>query len=324
MAALASLGVATAAFAAPDQTGNALQLVKEISEAKRRAGAGPANPAMARSLEEAEIAIAHDIRSLLSLVNNGFLNYHQTGQSGKVNDQAGRLRVEGQLSGRRFDRAFAAGPENELLPKYGYLLFPGDANISLREYGDVFAILKNDVKKRATWTPRDSLDLNPTRSANELLQSGMVNTFSAFSGEIKPQGRYREAQIWGPVGADQIAEIVIPSKLQSLAEVEPYLPRIIEAVTQKGIPISVYDADDQDTMRAFRQRRRFAAGAYPDFKVVTEAEKTAAYRAQYGEDPPRPLYQDEYEEAAKAQIKKYIEPYLPAKTPCAKSFAKLR
>jgi hypothetical protein len=142
---------------------------------------------------------------------------YQTGHSAGMEDTQKRFQVESDLTGIKTEVAYNVSGnflENEYInpirPKYAFF---GDKNASGRlipaysDYGDVIAVLKNEVKKRSTWTQGDSLNLKYyfKKNINEFVHTFYDNT----ANNLVRFGNYYETQIWGPVTLNDVDHLLV-------------------------------------------------------------------------------------------------------------------
>jgi hypothetical protein len=135
-----------------------------------------------------------------AIARDCFLNQHQTGRSGGVFDPVRRAKREDVLAGLIVEKTYGAKKDNPahwLRPVYAYLKpgkarKPEDAGRLYKRYGNVFAVLKNYVKNRTTFTAGDSLMIQDADKEVRPLD---------FKTKDRPElGEYAdfwEAQIWG-------------------------------------------------------------------------------------------------------------------------------
>ncbi|MBK7891071.1 MAG: hypothetical protein IPJ84_09575 [Bdellovibrionales bacterium] len=117
----------------------------------------------------------------------------------------------------------------ELLPKYALQVFNsgkmGHYSLPL-QYGNVMFRFKPHVKKRSTWSARDSLGMSgievPLRT----------NSIRAHSG-AKCNG-YCEAQVWGDLDRADVASIVVPEGLAITDEMKRF-----------NVPVYTYKQDEK-------------------------------------------------------------------------------
>ena len=91
-------------------------------------------------------------------------------------------------------------------------------------YGDVFAKLKDEVKKRSTWTSGDSLGQADTP---ESIHTFFLKTSNVIS---VPDHSYFEAQIWGELCLEDVDYMLVGCH-------DPIDPERLEALRKTKIPI---------------------------------------------------------------------------------------
>lgn len=157
------------------------------------------------------------------IIAHGFLNQHQTGSSGGLVDGDRRSQIETSLIHESLEDTYSAGrtKQNEIRPKYAFLTFPKDSNGQQRghfsrQYGNMVAVMKDEVKMRSTFTAVDSVDGNMDASGNVAIGQVRAHTFFFRSTHVlakipdptrndgtDTEEDYWEAQIWGPVTVQQ-------------------------------------------------------------------------------------------------------------------------
>jgi hypothetical protein len=166
--------------------------------------------------------------SLPGIVKNGILNIHQTHKTGGANKKEKRALFEASMIGAIFEEKYDSSKDNEahyMRPKYTILDVSGvpyykNYHSNGLNYGRIVAVLKDNVKKRATWAPGDTLDFYvPTF------------TFKTEMREVFEAQGYFEAQVWGELDLRDIKEFWIPSDLK---------PNQVEKLISLGLPIFGY------------------------------------------------------------------------------------
>jgi hypothetical protein len=122
---------------------------------------------------------------------------------------------------------------SQLLPIYGYVETPSAPKVTTNAtdgYGVITAVLKPAVKRRATWTPHDSLFYNsPALTFDQPYTRGLK----------RAQGRrprdYLEAQIWGGVEITDIEKLLVPEKNPQ--------PSVLESLKRFEVPIYSYTVE---------------------------------------------------------------------------------
>lgn len=142
---------------------------------------------------------------LEAILQNGFLNLHQTRRTLGANLPNERAELENRLSGLTLEKKYSAAPKsalNLLRPKYAYVNFAVESEgLSPRlidQYGDILVVFDDEVKKRSLFSNGDSLEL----SSNDEGQGPIpAQTFynSRARTDFALRGPYYEAQIWGPL-----------------------------------------------------------------------------------------------------------------------------
>jgi hypothetical protein len=136
------------------------------------------------------------------IFKHGFLNQHQIpGHTNGWDNPQGRAQYEDTFLNVTIEKEYSTNSpmrlENLVRPKYSFLLslenFPSVRSTTIAQYGNSFAVFKDEVKKRSTWTSEDSLVLavkDRFAIQNFYLPMEKIPSF-------KGPG-YSEAQIWGP------------------------------------------------------------------------------------------------------------------------------
>jgi hypothetical protein len=154
--------------------------------------------------------------NLSSILSKGFLNQFQTSTSGGLLRPDKRVTAEKALGGVSlpFDPQ-VQNFVNELRPKYAYLFFEkpkvgiADNWIDAR-YGNTFVKLKDHLKRRSTFSNGDSLDIitGNLGSRSKVLFFWATFYYSVPNLQLDRESYY-EAQIWGPVKAEDIEYILV-------------------------------------------------------------------------------------------------------------------
>ena len=128
---------------------------------------------------------------------------------------------------------------NNIRPKYAFILnnntyhYP-KSRISF-EYGNVFAVFKENIKERSTFTIGDSAEFNLGKYAKTFSYNGKINHF------YNTDNNYWEAQIWGPLELEDVSYFLVNC---------PFTPKTNRANILKLIKsnIQVYTCDfDENT-----------------------------------------------------------------------------
>lgn len=157
--------------------------------------------------EESDIMMFVPSGVLEGIEQYGFQNQHVTRTTKGCNCREDRYAAEAELSGLMV----GYGPKaKEVLPKYsalsinkkGKLDGGGDAS----NYGDTIFMFKEDVKKRTTWTIKDSLATAPYRGSRVVNSLGFKDK---GDDPMKCEWLYCEAQIWGGLDLSDVDYVMI-------------------------------------------------------------------------------------------------------------------
>lgn len=263
-------------------------------------------------LKNSIIALNFEFQNLFPMLFDRIRNLHEDVIGWGDTDSEARLEVEQKISGRKFEAENLNTKDKLLLPKYAYLIAHGDS-VANHSYGGAFFILKDSVKKRATWTTADSLALRRV-TAEQAFADGTLNTFSHSNGDVNRRsltpGRgghphYMEVQIWGPLNANDIGELVLPSTIVVEDFLKPYFQRILAKVMAAKIPISLMLDNGGRTDDAILKRIKYASGQYPEALELIDAKE------HLRRNPP--LVPEYVDKALKARLDAANQSYLKNK-----------
>jgi hypothetical protein len=163
-----------------------------------------------------EIMMMVPKKHLASIAKYGFKNQHQTSGTGGCDCKSNRLATEM----RHVEMGLPyTNKTRELLPKYAMQVFKGEAmgQFSIaNEYGDTIIHFKPEVKKRATWSDRDSLAIHETLRTNQIRPKKDTGC-----------GFYCEAQIWGELDLTDVDYIAVPEGTEITAELKSLGKKIL-------------------------------------------------------------------------------------------------
>ena len=116
-----------------------------------------------------EVIMARKEETRLGIMSGGFKNLHQTGTSSGVQHIGARNNVESAMLYMSVDEYKAL--DDTLKPKYGSIQLPEnfavDSPLTIAKYGTDLYVFKEEVKKRTTFFPGDSLDHLTKLARNE-------------------------------------------------------------------------------------------------------------------------------------------------------------
>jgi hypothetical protein len=262
------------------QLSTATKLVKDLQE-KQIEMVGPPDEHMVSMLDKSYLLLGFEFRNLFSILDRGFLNQHN--RDTLPQDQffpEGRLKIESIISRVNWVNINETSNIDQqtlisILPKYAHAVFEGDQT-DIKHWGEVYAILKPEVKTRSTWTPFDSANLeeywNSTSIeavSERLLSNGFVNTFASVKrihiNTSVIARNYKEAQIWGSLTLSDVAYFVFPSKPLGAPEwFIPFQDLAVQKLLRSGIDVYVYDSTDNNRHRALENRSLITPDNYRD------------------------------------------------------------
>lgn len=179
---------------------------------------------------DSEIQLAFKDK-IFSLIRRGcFKNQHQTNTSNGGLDTKVRVEAENILGGIKIrSTKDPSHPENYVRPKYAYLvptkpMTEVNGNNYVPGYGNIFAVFKQDVKERTTFTPMDSLEM-PTRGY-------ALKGIRDYKKIRENKFYYWEAQVWGEVCLSDVSHFLV-----NCPDQEASSPKVIAEMKETGIPV---------------------------------------------------------------------------------------
>lgn len=193
-----------------------VQNIHERYEYSRQASEHPGEVAFDWA-RDSKVQMVFNPSLLAPILENGFLNQHQTGSSKGSYSPEYRARLEdlladqqiGSYSARRDLRAHA------VRPKYGMVDLMPDRFLGRRNslgewYGDWVAVFKDEIKSRTTWTINDGLLFGESTFRDPQERAVVQGTFQAKTIDTSVRGGYIEAQIWGEVRMEDVDYVMVP------------------------------------------------------------------------------------------------------------------
>jgi len=182
-----------------------------------------------------------------SLLTEGQLNVHQTGESRGLTQLTIRAKAENSMIGIKLEPVHDSNPKSPLQflrPKYGIINFLKPCGIRMNPnrlliYGQVIIVYKDDIKMRTMYSYGDSLFSFCHYAAGELPEFMEPHSLLEFAAPEKKEYtdvRYVEAQIWGPIDLSDIKEFRIPKERVDL----------LEKLKKAGKPIYSYSRDNME------------------------------------------------------------------------------
>jgi hypothetical protein len=222
----------------------------------------------------------------------GFLNFHQTGKSGGGKDATSRVLSESEVIGYQIGNTietegdgFSDGPgakvkpgdaSEAIFPKYAYLELTSDVKFenskAYSAYGDVFAVLKSEVKRRTTWTIDDSVE-----ARDRHLFTGQTLFGDQLPAANREKARYLEAQVWGELDLRDVSYFLVKKgSTQNLKELKkagiPIYELRVETLGRYSAP--TYSGSNPYSRQVHRKGQLLYAG---DSAKLREYRKSLAH-----------------------------------------------
>jgi hypothetical protein len=200
-----------------------------------------------RSCDDVEILSFFPEQHIDSLIKDGQLNMHQTGESRGLTQLTIRAKAENSMIGIKLESVHDANPKSPmhyLRPKYGLVNFPRPCGVRMNPnrlliYGQVIVVYNDIVKARTMYSYGDSLFSFCHYAAGELSEFLEPHSMLEFGPPEKKaywDVRYVEAQIWGPIDLSDIREFRIPAERKDL----------LEKLKKAGKPIYAYSRENME------------------------------------------------------------------------------
>jgi hypothetical protein len=157
------------------------------------------------------IEMAFDDKYIDAINKNGFLNQHQVANSNGGHNPQLRANAEDKMLRVLLEPTYVDGGDNivnTIRPKYSYLGFKIKtySNQTLYftpSYGNVVAVLNDEVKDRSTFTPDDSLGFGHNGEKNYTFEYRSRHPID------DPPGAYWETQTWGTITTSDVQYFLI-------------------------------------------------------------------------------------------------------------------
>lgn len=178
-------------------------------------------------------------------VKSGALNQHQVGRSVGRLAPVARSQLESKILGVDIEPVYvpdANNPAHQIRPKYavlqirdpeGFFSDPEGRYDAHSAYGEVVAVLKDDVKERSLWVPGDSMD----RRMEILSEIIVPKTFHAHElTERNTPVPYYEAVIVGTVTNEDVKYFMVPRPPDS---------GLLASLKSANVPIYTYKEESR-------------------------------------------------------------------------------
>jgi hypothetical protein len=228
--------------------------------------------------EDSQVVLQFHSKDLPIIVEKGFLNFHQTGKSGGGKDTTSRVLSESEIIGYEIGNivesegdGFSDGPgakvrpgdaSEAILPKYAYVELTSDVKFenskAYSAYGDVFAVLKSEVKRRTTWTIDDSVE-----AKDRHLFTGQTFFGDQLPAANREKARYLEAQVWGELDLRDVSHFLVKKgSTQNLEELKktgiPIYELRVETLGRYSAP--TYSGSNPYSRQVHRKERLLYSG----------------------------------------------------------------
>ena len=158
---------------------------------------------------DTKIAIAFDSEWTQKILEKGFLNQHRLGHSNGYYSPGHRAQAEDRFLGLNIEKNYGdiGIKAHNLRPKYAFLLLKKASDQTgytqiYSGYGNVYAIIKDEVKNRSTFSLEDSLTY---KVGKDDVRTFFVRPKSALALE----GNYFETQMWGTVKLENVSHFLV-------------------------------------------------------------------------------------------------------------------
>ncbi len=204
---------------------------------------GPPTKVPFDPVSQSEIQLYFPAENVEKIVStNSFLNLHQVPSiQGYDTRTTFRDQIEQSLARLRLSKEKSNDPDspvNKLRPKSAVLEFrlPADQMPVTRggkRFGELVAVLKDDVKRRTTYTPYDSgaIFSSPYTTADRLRKEVRPLLASDYFFRPLHPSEYFEAQVWGELSLSDVKEFLVPKGFGGDA---------LSKLRETGIPIFQY------------------------------------------------------------------------------------
>lgn len=165
---------------------------------------------------EADLILFFKRHDLESIYRNGFLNQHETGKSGGGFDPARRRLAEDKFTGLRLGQTREA---LKLRPKSAFLNIRQQTDLAEkrifpdRMYGEIGAVMRNEIKSRALWISGDSVGFSEIASGlspSDIEWLRNQGTFFRNKLPVESYDRtYYEAVIYGSLSISDVDYFIV-------------------------------------------------------------------------------------------------------------------
>lgn len=217
-----------------DEIAAALIERQRISEQKKPNQLQESDSAITTKIyDTSQIILFFDHQNTAQIEEHGFLNIHSTGTSGGAVVPEQRRLAEDKIIGLMLGTGSGS---NRLRPKSAFLNIVEDVSLDTKttivhyRYGNIGAVLKDDVKRRSLWTANDSLSVIhqiESRRINDLHPLNLTGTF--YDRDLPaqtPDRLYYEALVFGDIDLSDVDYFLVYHRYWSSDRLEDYLKKL--------------------------------------------------------------------------------------------------
>lgn len=194
---------------------------------------------------DTEIQLFFHDTHLSSILKYGFKNGHQVGYGTLDFNFYSRANAENDFIGIRLEKVYCFNRQclsHRLRPKYGFITIksnpslyhnPQQQKYFSKEWGNIIAVLKNEVKNRSTLSRFDSLELDDKKN-------GIVTFFANYLPDTKSETgtpQMWEAQIWGSLTSSDVDHFLV-----NCEGLDTVSPSNISLIKKSGRPVFFCDS----------------------------------------------------------------------------------
>ncbi len=197
--------------------------------------------------QNSQIQLAFSASIIKSIQKYGFLNQHQIPSTTGFYNPKMRAELEDNIADLQLENSYTqdrSSPLQLLRPKYAYLAlkeplrnFKPEVN---SRHGNVFAVLKDEVKARSTLSPMDSFYLEqlPSEALNHIRATFYSHSVSPDFIKYAVHKGYWEVQIWGALTFHDVDYFLVNCGTETLTKDE--LKIILAAADSEKPKIPVF------------------------------------------------------------------------------------
>lgn len=226
--------------------------------------------------KDSEIQMAFNDKNFDKIRNGCFRNQFQTNSSNGTNDREVREQTEKTLvdvviDGTKESLEDPSDPSHHIRPKYAFFV-PTKPMESIEghryfsSYGNIYAVMKEEVKERSTFTTMDSLG---TKNKAKVLN---INNYKEIG---KFRAGYWETQVWGSVCFSDVSHFIINCSNNAKVPDET-----LDKMKTTGIPVYECDEKKMGDNQVYAKGKQLVS---ENLKLRKEDESKAQPKANFPE-----------------------------------------